>query len=202
VVGDAEAQACRDMGRSRPYAARVHVLLDVALHNVVPARHPRVSIATPGPLVHRETACCAGAGKRGGTGDAVARTCVLLSAVRPWRTGASAGPAGPFANGFVGIFSLPLCSPLPRCRSVVSDSTARFIAAYLRSVNWYRLAFIFLPAAIRGDIMYLSFFLPFLFGPILQRVVRTFVTLYDKTDNIKVDFCLPSTASAHIHARK
>lgn len=55
------------------------------------------------------------------------------------------------------------------------------------SINWYRLAFIFLPAAIRGDIMYLSFFLPFLFGPILQRVVRTFVTLYDKTDNIKVD---------------
>lgn len=53
-------------------------------------------------------------------------------------------------------------------------------------MNWYRLAFIFLPAAIRGDIMYLSFFLPFLFGPILQRVVRTFVTLYDKTDNIKV----------------
>jgi len=52
-------------------------------------------------------------------------------------------------------------------------------------MNWYRLAFIFLPAAIRGDIMYLSFFLPFLFGPILQRVVRTFVTLYDKTDNIK-----------------
>jgi hypothetical protein len=52
-------------------------------------------------------------------------------------------------------------------------------------MNWYRLAFIFLPAAIRGDIMYLSFFLPFLFGPILQRVVRSFVTLYDKTDNIK-----------------
>ena len=58
-------------------------------------------------------------------------------------------------------------------------------------MNWYRLAFIFLPAAIRGDIMYLSFFLPFLFGPILQRVVRGFVTLYDKTDNIKVQF-LPS----------
>jgi hypothetical protein len=49
VAGDAEAQACRDMGRSRPYAARVHVLLDVALHNVVPARHPRVSIVTPAP---------------------------------------------------------------------------------------------------------------------------------------------------------
>ena len=74
------------MGRSRPYAARVHVLLDVALHNVVPARHPRVSLL-PGPLVHPEHACCAaGAGKRVGAGDAVARTCVLLSVVRPWRT--------------------------------------------------------------------------------------------------------------------
>ncbi len=85
-------------------------------------------------------------------------------------------------------------------RSYVSDPADRSIAAYLHSVNWYRLAFIFLPAAIRGDIMYLSFFLPFLFGPILTRVVRAFVTLYDKTDNIKVDLCLPSTASACAHA--
>lgn len=70
-------------------------------------------------------------------------------------------------------------------------------ACHLRSVNWYRLAFIFLPAAIRGDIMYLSFFLPFLFGPILQRVVRTFVTLYDKTDNIKVNTVMVHNASVY-----
>lgn len=78
--------------------------------------------------------------------------------------------------------------PIPMALVSMWDAMQPFINWFQRNtagMNWYRLAFIFLPAAIRGDIMYLSFFLPFLFGPILQRVVRTFVTLYDKTDNIK-----------------
>ena len=42
-----------------------------------------------------------------------------------------------------------------------------FIAWFQRVThgwNWYRLAFLFIPAFIRGDLKFFSFYLPFIFG--------------------------------------
>mmetsp|Transcript_42652 Transcript_42652/g.106741 ORF Transcript_42652/g.106741 Transcript_42652/m.106741 type:complete len:642 (-) Transcript_42652:177-2102(-) len=51
--------------------------------------------------------------------------------------------------------------------------------------NWYRLAFIFLPAIIRGDIFSsVSLYLPFVFGYLLRRCVRQCSAIFEATDDV------------------
>jgi hypothetical protein len=54
-------------------------------------------------------------------------------------------------------------------------------------VNWYRMAFIFLPAIIRGDIKSIGLYLPFMFGYLLRRLVDQWSNLFAMKDNITVN---------------
>ena len=54
-------------------------------------------------------------------------------------------------------------------------------------VNWYRMAFIFLPAIIRVDIKSIGLYLPFMFGYLLRRLVDQWSNLFAMKDNITVN---------------
>jgi len=55
---------------------------------------------------------------------------------------------------------------------------------YTRGTNWYRMAFMFLPAIIRGDLASMTLYLPFMFGYFLGRTVKQWAELFNLKENI------------------
>eukprot|EP00281_Chroomonas_sp_CCMP1168_P006425 CAMPEP_0206275004 /NCGR_PEP_ID=MMETSP0047_2-20121206/35477_1 /ASSEMBLY_ACC=CAM_ASM_000192 /TAXON_ID=195065 /ORGANISM="Chroomonas mesostigmatica_cf, Strain CCMP1168" /LENGTH=643 /DNA_ID=CAMNT_0053704297 /DNA_START=26 /DNA_END=1957 /DNA_ORIENTATION=- len=54
--------------------------------------------------------------------------------------------------------------------------------------NWYRMAFIFLPAIIRGEIFSsMSLYLPFIFGWLLRRSTKQCGAIFESTDDVYVN---------------